>query len=174
MLFTDKIETPIGTMILASGDQGLCFAEFVEDESVEKKIQSYVTKTGKQYSDSKNHINELVKTQLKSYFKKELTNFNVPLSPYGTEFQKKVWQALSTIPFGITKSYKIQADQFNSPDAIRAIASANGKNPIAIIIPCHRVIGSDGTLTGYAGGLWRKKWLLEHEGALNPGQVSLF
>ena len=107
-------------------------------------------------------------------FEKELTEFNVPLSPYGTAFQKEVWKLLSTIPFGQTKTYKSQADQFNSPDAIRAIASANGKNPLAIIIPCHRVLGSDGSLTGYAGGLWRKKWLLEHEGSLNTGQVSLF
>ncbi|MBK7572132.1 MAG: methylated-DNA--[protein]-cysteine S-methyltransferase [Bacteroidetes bacterium] len=174
MLFSDKIETPLGTMILVSNENGLCFAEFIDDESTEKRIQLFAKKTDMEFSVSINHITEMAKVQLSNYFKKELTNFNVPLSPHGTEFQKKVWQSLSNIPFGKTKTYKIQADQFNSPEAIRAIASANGKNPIAIIIPCHRVIGSDGNLTGYAGGLWRKKWLLEHEGALNTGQVSLF
>ncbi len=174
MLFKDKIDTPIGKMVLVSDEEGLCLAEFDDEQFAEEKFQSFVKKTGLNYSESESDVINLTKNQLQDYFKKELTTFNIPLSPIGTEFQKKVWLSLTTIPFGNTKSYKMQADNFNSPDAIRAIASANGKNPIAIIIPCHRVIGTDGNLTGYAGGLWRKKWLLEHEGSLNVGQVSLF
>jgi methylated-DNA-[protein]-cysteine S-methyltransferase len=102
-------------------------------------------------------------TQLKEYFNKTRTQFQLLLNPEGTQFQKKVWKQLETIPFGKTTSYQKMANQLGDPKVIRAAASANGKNPIAIIIPCHRVIGSDGSLTGYAGGLHRKKWLLEHE-----------
>lgn len=174
MLYKNELDTPVGSMVLVANEQGLCLAEFADDLSMEIRLQSFEKKTGLTFSGLSNQINELAKDQLVQYFKKELTEFNVPLSPYGTAFQKEVWKLLSTIPFGQTKTYKSQADQFNSPDAIRAIASANGKNPLAIIIPCHRVLGSDGSLTGYAGGLWRKKWLLEHEGSLNTGQVSLF
>lgn len=110
--------------------------------------------------------------QLQEYFMGKRTHFDVPLNPQGTEFQKRVWQALIEIPFGKTISYAELSKKLGDIKAIRAVAAANGKNPLWIIIPCHRVIGSDGSLTGYAGGLWRKKWLLEHE---NPStQVSLF
>ncbi|MCK5677367.1 MAG: methylated-DNA--[protein]-cysteine S-methyltransferase, partial [Flavobacteriaceae bacterium] len=100
------------------------------------------------------------------------TSFDLKLNPQGTDFQQNVWNELQRIPYGKTTSYLDQSKKMGNVKAIRAIASANGKNPIWIIIPCHRVIGSDGSLTGYAGGLWRKKWLLEHE---NPTkQTSLF
>ncbi|NJW55210.1 methylated-DNA--[protein]-cysteine S-methyltransferase, partial [Salinimicrobium oceani] len=98
--------------------------------------------------------------------------FNLKLNPQGTEFQKKVWQALLNIPYGRTASYMELSKEIGDPLAIRAVAAANGKNPLWILIPCHRVIGSDGSLTGYAGGLWRKKWLLEHE--QQEKQQSLF
>ena len=110
--------------------------------------------------------------QLQEYFEGKRKQFNIKLSPEGTEFQKKVWKQLEGIPFGKTATYQQMANQLGDPKVIRAAASANGKNPISIIIPCHRVIGSDGSLTGYAGGLHRKKWLLEFE---NPSpQQSLF
>ncbi|MAN59879.1 MAG: cysteine methyltransferase [Flavobacteriaceae bacterium] len=102
-------------------------------------------------------------TQLREYFEGARTNFELTLHPEGSEFQKRVWQQLGTIPYGRTVSYQHVANQLGNPRVIRAAASANGKNPISIIIPCHRVIGSDGSLTGYAGGLPRKKWLLQHE-----------
>jgi methylated-DNA-[protein]-cysteine S-methyltransferase len=106
------------------------------------------------------------------YFKGERKTFNLKLNPKGTEFQKKVWQKLLNIPFNKTRTYLEQSKALGDVKAIRAVASANGKNPIWIVIPCHRVIGSDGSLTGYAGGIWRKKWLLQHE---NPNkQQSLF
>lgn len=102
-------------------------------------------------------------TQLQYYFGGSLKSFTFKLNPAGTDFQKKVWNALLEIPFGKTVSYHELSVKLGDVKAIRAVASANGKNPLWIVVPCHRVIGSDGSLTGYAGGLWRKKWLLEHE-----------
>lgn len=115
--------------------------------------------------------------QLTGYFDGTLQQFDFPMTPVGTAFQQRVWQALLTVPFGATVSYLSLSRQLGDEKAIRAVAAANGRNPLAIVIPCHRIIGSDGSLTGYAGGLWRKQWLLEHEGALpgkKTGQMSLF
>ena len=111
-------------------------------------------------------------TQLQEYFGGSRNSFDFKLNPAGTDFQKRVWEALLKIPFGTTTSYQALSIQLGDVKAIRAVASANGKNPLWIVVPCHRVIGSDGSLTGYAGGLWRKKWLLEHE--CPPVQGSLF
>ena len=111
-------------------------------------------------------------TQLQEYFEGKRTTFSLQLNPVGTDFQLKVWQALREIPFGKTVSYLDLAKKLGDIKAIRAVASANGKNPLWIVVPCHRVIGTDGSLTGYAGGLWRKKWLLEHE--IPSYQQSLF
>lgn len=110
--------------------------------------------------------------QLNEYFDGKRTTFNLKLNPQGTDFQKRVWKELLNVPHGKTRSYLEQSKKLGAIKAIRAVASANGKNPIWIIIPCHRIIGSDGSLTGYAGGLWRKKWLLELESP-SP-QQSLF
>jgi methylated-DNA-[protein]-cysteine S-methyltransferase len=110
--------------------------------------------------------------QLDEYFAGERTEFDIKLNPQGTVFQQSVWNELLNISFGKSRTYLEQTKQIGDPKAIRAVASANGKNPIWIIIPCHRVIGSDGSLTGYAGGVWRKKWLLEHESGTK--QQSLF
>lgn len=110
--------------------------------------------------------------ELQSYFETGRRDFTFALNPSGTDFQKKVWQLLTEIPYGKTVSYLDLARRFGDEKAIRAVASANGKNPLWIVVPCHRVIGTDGSLTGYAGGLWRKKWLLEHE--TPTGQTSLF
>ncbi len=110
--------------------------------------------------------------QLQEYFKGERQEFSLKLNPQGTEFQQRVWVGLQTIPYGKTTSYLELSKQLGDVKAIRAVANANGKNPLWIIIPCHRVIGSDGSLTGYAGGLHRKKWLLEHESPYK--QQSLF
>lgn len=110
--------------------------------------------------------------QLNDYFTGKRTFFDFKMNPKGTEFQQRVWQELLNIPFGKTISYLELSKRLGDVKAIRAVASANGKNPLWIVIPCHRVIGSDGSLTGYAGGIWRKQWLLEHE---NPsGQQQLF
>ena len=121
------------------------------------------------------HIPECLKScveQLKEYFDGKRKQFDLRLNPTGTDFQKRVWDELLHIPFGKTRSYMENTKILGDPKAIRAVANANGKNPIWIVIPCHRVIGSDGSLTGYAGGIWRKEWLLNHENP-NP-QQSLF
>lgn len=115
---------------------------------------------------------QLAAAQLHEYFHDKRPEFTFKLNPKGTEFQQKVWKELQEIPFGKTISYMDLSKKLGDIKAIRAVASANGKNPLWIVIPCHRVIGSDGSLTGYAGGLWRKKWLLEHENPYN--QQSLF
>jgi methylated-DNA-[protein]-cysteine S-methyltransferase len=110
--------------------------------------------------------------QMQEYFEGKRTHFNLKLNPKGTEFQQRVWQELLNIPFGKTLSYLELSKKLGDVRAIRAVAAANGKNPLWIVVPCHRVIGTDGSLTGYAGGLGRKKWLLEHENPTN--QQSLF
>ncbi|MCL4125097.1 UNVERIFIED_CONTAM: hypothetical protein GTU68_001799 [Idotea baltica] len=110
--------------------------------------------------------------QLDEYFNKKRASFNLTVNPKGTTFQKKVWKSLLKIEYGKTRSYLAQSKALGDVKAIRAVASANGKNPLWIVIPCHRVIGSDGSLTGYAGGIWRKKWLLNHENPVK--QQSLF
>ena len=115
--------------------------------------------------------------QLTEYFAGTRQSFDFALAPAGTAFQQKVWQALLDVPFGTTLSYLALTRRIGDEKAIRAVAAANGKNPLWIVVPCHRIIGSDGSLTGYAGGLWRKQWLLAHEGALpalKHGQLSLF
>ena len=111
-------------------------------------------------------------TQLKEYFEGKRREFSLKLNPVGTVFQKKVWNALLEVPYGKTLSYFELSEKIGDVKAIRAVAAANGKNPIWIVIPCHRIIGSDGSLTGYAGGLHRKKWLLDHESPLR--QETLF
>lgn len=111
-------------------------------------------------------------SQLNDYFLGKRTDFDFKLNPKGTDFQQRVWKELLEIPFGKTMSYLELSKKLGDVKAIRAVASANGKNPLWIVVPCHRVIGTDGSLTGYAGGLWRKKWLLEHENPVK--QQSLF
>lgn len=112
--------------------------------------------------------------ELEEYFSGKRQRFEVPVTPSGTPFQQQVWQQLCEIGFGQQRSYAQQAHKLGNIKAIRALASANGKNPVVIIIPCHRVIGSDGSLVGFGGGLWRKKWLLEHEAKLSNGVLTLF
>ncbi|MCO6496305.1 MAG: methylated-DNA--[protein]-cysteine S-methyltransferase [Chitinophagaceae bacterium] len=112
--------------------------------------------------------------QLDEYFAGKRTVFTIPIQAEGTEFQQSVWKELLKIPYGKTVSYMQIARRLKNPGSIRAVGSANGRNPISIIIPCHRVIGSNGSLTGYGGGIWRKKWLLEHENKIANGLQALF
>lgn len=121
-----------------------------------------------------NYLTEWASKELQAYFEGKLSHFTFPMAQTGTNFQQDVWTALLTIPYGDTTSYLKFSQQLNNPLAIRAIAAANGKNNLAIVIPCHRVIGSNGKLVGYAGELWRKKWLLDHEKAVSgKGQTTL-
>ncbi|GAA4279347.1 methylated-DNA--[protein]-cysteine S-methyltransferase [Aquimarina mytili] len=153
------LETPLGIATI-SGDENGVVSVSVTQQSTDKpskEIHPYIQEAC---------------TQLKEYFDGKRTVFDLKLNPSGTEFQKKVWEELLHIPFGKTATYLDMAKKLGDPKCIRAAASANGKNPLWIIVPCHRVIGSDGSLTGYAGGLWRKKWLLDHENPVK--QQSLF
>ena len=158
MLASAIIKSPIGSLKISGDNEGIQEISFTSDD--------------RQPSDSIPDALQNCAIQLKEYFTGTRTEFDLKLNPQGTEFQKKVWALLTRIPFSKTRSYLDQSKIFGDVKTIRAVATANGKNPIAIIIPCHRVIGSDGSLTGYAGGLWRKQWLLNHES--QSKQQSLF
>lgn len=150
--------SPIGILQITGNEFGILSILFVD----------FAKENSKELSENLQNCLQ----QLDEYFAKKRINFDVKLHLVGTDFQIEVWKELQQISFGETISYIEQSKKMKKVSAIRAIASANGKNPVSIIVPCHRVIGKDGSLTGYMGGLWRKKWLLEHE---NPSQqTSLF
>ena len=152
------INSPLGFVLIEGNEEGISKISVTSDETI--------------LSETISDLFDDVVTQLNEYFQGNRTDFQFKMNPIGTDFQKKVWEELLKIPFGKTVSYQEVTNNLGDPKAIRAVANANGKNPLWIVIPCHRVIGSDGSLTGYAGGLWRKKWLLDHE---NPEkQQSLF
>ncbi|VXB95961.1 Methylated-DNA--protein-cysteine methyltransferase [Flavobacterium sp. 9AF] len=152
------IKTPLGITKISGNEDGIHIISITEgEETISKKIPK--------------ELKEVV-NQLEEYFTGKRQNFTFKINPQGTDFQRKVWNALLEIPYGKTLSYLQLSKKLGDVKAIRAVASANGKNPLWIVIPCHRVIGTDGSLTGYAGGLWRKKWLLEHENPIK--QESLF
>ncbi|KDN54132.1 methylated-DNA--[protein]-cysteine S-methyltransferase [Flavobacterium seoulense] len=152
-----NIQTPLGIAKIIGDENGISVISISDEGKINTEIPAV--------------LQEAV-SQLQEYFEGKRINFDFKMNPAGTEFQQKVWTALLEIPFGKTCSYMDLSKKLGDVKAIRAVASANGKNPLWIVVPCHRVIGTDGSLTGYAGGLWRKKWLLEHE---NPSsQQSLF
>lgn len=154
-----SFESPLGFLILKSDGESVTEIAFAENETLEQHSCEVL---------------ENCKLQLESYFSGELMNFNLALAPEGTEFQQKVWAELLKIPYGETITYMDLAVRLGDPKCIRAAGTANGRNPIAIVIPCHRVIGAGNKLTGYAGGIWRKKMLLELEMKYNPTKRTLF
>lgn len=145
----------------------------IESDEHAVKAISFVKQT-EDSSEFQPEILDNAKQQLQSYFEGNLQSFNLKLDPDGTDFQKKVWDLLYKIPYGKTWTYADMANKLGDPKVIRAAASANGKNPVAIIIPCHRVIGTNGSLTGYAGGLENKRFLLDLENRVANGVMSLF
>ena len=153
---TAHITTPLGIAKIMGNENGISIISISNEGKVSLKIPTI--------------LQEAV-LQLNEYFEGKREIFDFKLNPAGTEFQQKVWRALLEIPFGKTISYMELSKKLGDVKAIRAVASANGKNPIWIVVPCHRVIATDGSLTGYAGGLWRKKWLLEHENPSNQGSL---
>ena len=159
-IFISYVESPIGTIEIKADEQSILSVQFKDTNKVETSF-------------SENEISKNGKQQLSEYFASERKEFELPLKLSGTDFQNKVWTELQVIPYGKTISYLQLAKNLGDPKCIRAAGTANGKNPFAIVVPCHRVIGSNGDLIGYAGGLWRKQWLLEHEGNLVK-QKSLF
>lgn len=144
-------------------EQGVCLLEFADGNRWETALQGMTERLGATPVEGEHACLSQLQAELEAYFAGQSADFEVPLYPVGTDFQMAVWQELLRIPYGATRSYKQQAAALGNPDAVRAVASANGRNNVAILIPCHRVIGDDGSLTGYGGGLWRKKWLLELE-----------
>jgi methylated-DNA-[protein]-cysteine S-methyltransferase len=147
-LFYDYLNTPLGKMEITANDTAVKSIYFVEEVATRQV----------------NSLTDRAKLQLQHYFLGELEQFDLPMLPDGTQFQQQVWQALTTVVYGKTCSYSDIANSIDNPKAVRAVGSANGKNPLTIVVPCHRVIGSNGTLTGYASGVERKAWLLNHEG----------
>jgi AraC family transcriptional regulator of adaptative response/methylated-DNA-[protein]-cysteine methyltransferase len=163
MIKTVKIETPLGEMTAAATQEGICLLAFTDKDILDEAFKdlSYIFNTSVKSGGNK-HLRALRK-QLKEYFKGKRKEFSLSLITPGTDFQKEVWKLLQKIPYGSTISYLEQAEQLKNAKAVRAVAGANGANRIAVVIPCHRVIGSDGSMIGYGGGLERKKWLIDHE-----------
>lgn len=152
-MYALKMKSPVGSLTLVANDEALLAVQFEGSEFAEAVAAS-------------TPILERTKKQLNEYFAGARREFDLPLQPSGTPFQCSVWDALLKVPYGKTASYLDIAKRVKNPKAMRAVGAANGRNPIALIIPCHRVIGSDGSLTGYGGGMERKHWLLQHEGVL--------
>ena len=162
-LYKKRINTPIGEMLAIATDEAICMLDFVDSKNWLKDKEKLVKHYGAtQVAEDSLLLSELEK-QLKEYFTKKRKEFSLPLALVGTSFQEEVWKVLQTIPYGEVRSYKEQATAVGNPKGVRAVANANGKNRISIVIPCHRVIGSNGKLTGYAGGIERKKYMLDLE-----------
>lgn len=160
------MDSPIGPLLLASTEEGLCFIEFGEEQEALIPFQSWCKKTFLGVSPVYDEVmNAEAKQQLDEYFSGSRKQFDVPIVLYGTPFQKSVWSALTAIPYGETRSYKDMAAAIGASKAVRAIGGANNRNPIPVIVPCHRVIGSNGALVGYGGGLPIKQFLLTLEEA---------
>jgi methylated-DNA-[protein]-cysteine S-methyltransferase len=168
-LLIDRIDTPIGKMIIvADRDGNLRAIDWTDHEA---RMHNFLRRHyGKdEFKLTPTHNPGGLSHAITNYFAGDLTAIdNLPVKTNGTPFQRQVWQALREIPLGTTTSYGELANRIGRPTAVRAVGLANGSNPIGIVVPCHRVIGSNGSLTGYGGGMERKRWLLEHEGAMTP------
>ncbi len=163
IILINRFTTPLGPMFVCATNQGICLLEFVDRRMLEtefKDLQKLLN--AKIITGENEHITQ-VKKEIAEYFTGQRKSFNVSLHTPGTDFQNLVWQGLQEIPYGSTSTYQQQAEKIKNPKGIRAVAKANGFNRIAIIIPCHRVLGKNGNLTGYGGGIERKQWLIDHE-----------
>ena len=174
MIKTTKIETPLGEMIAGATNDAVCLLEFNDRKILPSEYKDLIRLLDTTIEEGENKHLKTLKKQLKEYFNGSRKEFEIPLVTPGTPFQQAVWKELMNIQYGTTRSYIEQANALNNPDSVRAVANANGMNRIAILIPCHRVIGSDGRLTGYGGGLKRKRWLLDHEKKYSGQPVDLF
>lgn len=170
IIFTSQYQSPLGIITLAATKKGLCLLEFDNQKRIDNHFKHFNKIWGIELKKEKSSILQTTEIQLEEFFAKQRTDFNLPLDLVGSDFQKNVWKELMKVPYGTTRTYKEQAIAIGNLKAIRAVATANGENRISIIIPCHRIIGSDGNLTGYGGGIWRKQKLLE----LENNQIKLF
>ena len=162
-LYFTRIVTPLGQMLAAATDEALCLLEFVDRRMLETQLKRLGRELGRTIVPKANDILRQAERELAEYFAGERFTFDVPLNMVGSEFQQRAWRELLEVEYGRTRTYGEQARRIGHAEAVRAVGRANGDNRIAIIIPCHRVVGANGKLTGYGGGLWRKKWLLDHE-----------
>src|SRR4051812_76775 len=169
-LFAERIETPLGAMLAIADDEGLRLLEFVDRRAMERELSILRRRLRTNVVPGEHRNLAAIRAQLAEYFTGKRMEFDLPLVPIGSQFQLRAWKILCTIPAGETRSYSWMAEQLGDPNARRAVGHANGSNMLCIVIPCHRVIRADGTLCGYGGGLWRKKWLLDHEKKVMSGQ----
>ena len=165
-LFVTRVTTPIGPMVAGATDAGIYLLEFADRRMLETQMQRLVQRTQCVVTPGSNQHVDQLQEELDAYFAGRQRDFAVPLETPGTDFQRACWTALRTIPYGETRSYQDQAAVVGRSTAVRAVGRANGDNRIAIVVPCHRVVQSDGKLAGYGGGVWRKQWLLDHERAV--------
>jgi len=163
IIATTVITTPLGKVFAASTNKGICMLAFYNEKTIQKQINKLTKFFDADIMSAHNKYFDQLKEELNEYFEGKREVFEVPLQLLGTPFQQKVWNILQAIPYGSTISYQEQAVLINNPKAVRAVANANANNLIAIIIPCHRVIGKNGKLTGYAGGIDKKEYLLDLE-----------
>ena len=161
MILCRRIDSPVGPLMLAAGDDGLRHIEFRENRHPADRSD---------WHGGDSPVLQAAEAQLREYFAGERRAFDLPLAPRGTPFQLQVWHELARIPFGATISYAQLAQRIGKPSAMRAVGAANGRNPLPIVLPCHRVIGADGSLTGFGGGLPTKQFLLQLEGAMAPAK----
>lgn len=165
VLYSRSLPSPVGVLTLVVSDAGLRAVLWADDQRVVFDVEPVP-------SDHHPLLDEAAR-QLEEYFAGERTTFDLPLDLRGTEFQVSVWESLATIPYGETSTYGVQADRIGRPSAVRAVGAANGRNPVSIVLPCHRIVGKDGSLTGFAGGLEAKRFLLDLEARTAQAQLPL-
>ena len=170
VIYIHQIDSPLGLLTVGATNKGICLLEFNNEQRIAKHLDQFNKREEVVLINATSDLITQAEEQLKKYFNGELKTFDLQLDMVGTDFQLRVWKELLKVPYGVTRSYKEQAIAVGDLKAIRAVATANGENKISIIIPCHRIIGSDGSLTGYSGGIWRKQKLLE----LETNQTTLF
>ncbi len=166
-----RIRSPFGDLLAGATSKGICLLEFTDTQRIEMQLARLEKFHGGKVISAYSEYFSLLEPQLNDYFAGTLCEFSIPLDLYGTDFQKQTWNALLAIPYAETRSYQQQAIAIGNPKAVRAVANANRNNKISIIIPCHRVIGKDGSMTGYGGGIWRKEFLLDLEMKMSTAKV---
>ena len=157
------IDTPLGAMVAVADDRHLHVLEFFDRSIFARQVTAVCRASGRPLDEGRTAITDQIQAELQAFFAGTSGAFHTPLKLLGTDFVQSVWRALQVVPAGETRSYGALSRDIGNPRAVRAVAQANGANRLALILPCHRIIGADGSLTGYGGGLWRKRWLLEHE-----------
>ena len=163
IILISRLTTPLGPMFVCATEKGVCLLEFVDRRMLETEFKDLQKLLNAEIIAGENKHIKQAKKEFVEYFNGQRKTFGVKLQTPGTDFQNSVWESLREIPYGKTSTYQQQAENINKPKAVRAVASANGCNRISIIVPCHRVIGKNGKLIGYGGGIERKHWLIEHE-----------